>query len=128
MWCISTEACFSAAHQLKGYPGKCEKLHGHNFKIRVTVETNKLQDLGFGIDFKELKLMLQEVIKKFDHTNLNELPEFKDINPSAENIAKLIWDNLKSKLKTHPSSCETKLKEVQVMESDTNSVIYYESN
>jgi 6-pyruvoyltetrahydropterin/6-carboxytetrahydropterin synthase len=123
MWLISTEANFSSAHQLKGYPGECERLHGHNFRVRVTVETNKLQDLGFGMDFRELKSMLQDVIKKLDHRNLNELSEFKELNPSAENIAKLIWDNLNSEFRTQNS----KLKEVQVWESDTNSVIYYES-
>lgn len=123
MWLISTEANFSSAHQLRGYPGECSEVHGHNFKVKVTVETPKLQELGFGIDFRELKQMLQDVIKKFDHRNLNELPEFKDINPSAENIAKLIWDKLNSKLNTKNS----KLKEVQVWESDTNSVCYYES-
>ena len=123
MWLISTEAKFSAAHQLHGYSGKCEKLHGHNFKVKVTVEAYTLQEIGLGIDFKKLKVMLIDVIEKFDHCNLNELPEFETLNPTAENIAKLIWDNLNSKLKTQSS----KLKEVQVWESDTNSVIYYES-
>ena len=99
MWLISTEAKFSAAHQLHGYSGKCEKLHGHNFKVKVTVETHTLQEIGLGIDFKELKVMLIDVIEKFDHCNLNELPEFETLNPTAENIAKLIWDNLNSKLK-----------------------------
>ena len=123
MWVISTEANFSAAHQLRGYPGECREVHGHNFKVKVSVQTSELKDLGFGMDFRELKQMLREVLKKFDHRNLNELPEFKEINPTAENIAKFIWDKLNSKLKTQNS----KLKEVQVWESDTNSVIYYES-
>ncbi|MBI4721830.1 MAG: 6-carboxytetrahydropterin synthase QueD [Candidatus Stahlbacteria bacterium] len=133
MWLISTEAKFSAAHQLHGYSGKCEKLHGHNFKVKVTVETDTLQEIGLGIDFKELKVMLIDVIEKFDHCNLNELPEFKaqrcDLNPTAENIAKLIWDNLNSKIKSQNVGNRyiCSLREVQVWESDTNSVIYYES-
>ncbi len=123
MWIISTEANFSAAHQLRGYPGECREVHGHNFRVKVSVQTSELKNLGFGMDFRELKQMFQKVLKKLDHRNLNELPEFKEINPTAENIAKYIWDKLNSKLKTQNS----KLKEVQVWESDTNSVIYYES-
>ncbi|MCK4307973.1 6-carboxytetrahydropterin synthase QueD [candidate division WOR-3 bacterium] len=122
MWIISTEAHFSAAHQLRGYPGECREVHGHNFRVKIAIQTSELKDLGFGMDFRELKQMLRDVIKKLDHRNLNEFPEFKEVNPTAENIAKYIWDSLNSKLKTQDS----KLKEVQVWESDTNSVIYYE--
>lgn len=135
MWLISTEANFSAAHQLRGYHGECSEVHGHNFRVKVTVETPELKDLGIGIDFRELKQMLQDVLEKFDHRNLNELPEFKTINPSAENIAKVIWDNLTTKLKSQKSdrgmlqrapTDMLRLKEVQVWESDTNSASYYE--
>ncbi len=122
MWVISTETYFSAAHHLRGYPGECREIHGHNFKVKVTVQTQKLTNLGFGIDFKELKRILKDVLKKLDHHNLNELPEFETLNPSAENIAKYIWDRLNPKLKTQNS----KLKEVQVWESETSSATYYE--
>ena len=122
MWVISTEAHFSSAHQLRGYPGECREVHGHNFKVKISVQTQEFKNLGFGIDFRELKQILKDVLKKLDHCNLNELPEFKKINPTAENIAKYIWDSLSPKIKE-----PIKLKEVQVWESDTNSVIYYES-
>ena len=121
MWLISTESHFSAAHQLRGYPGECGGVHGHNFKVKVTVETNELESIGVGVDFKELKLTLQKMTNKLDHKNLNELPEFKNVNPTAENIAKLIWKDLKREIKE-----KVKLKEVQVWESDTNSATYME--
>jgi 6-pyruvoyltetrahydropterin/6-carboxytetrahydropterin synthase len=130
MWLISTEAHFSAAHQLREYPGECERQHGHNFKVRVAVRASELGNLGFAMDFKELKAMLKEGVKKFDHRNLNELPEFKNVNPSAENIAKLLYNDLKAKLESYSSKAEIpvtlKLKEVQVWESDTNSATYCE--
>lgn len=132
MWLISTEANFSAAHQLRGYHGECNEVHGHNFRVKVTVETPELKDLGIGIDFRELKQMLMNVVKSLDHRNLNELPEFKNINPSAENIAKLIWDRLTRELISYLIGLSTKikvdvkLKEVKVWESDTNSATYYE--
>jgi 6-pyruvoyltetrahydropterin/6-carboxytetrahydropterin synthase len=96
----------------------------------VAVEASELGNLGFAMDFKELKVMLKECIKKFDHRNLNELPEFRNVNPSAENIAKLIWNDLKAKLESYSNNAEIpvtpKLKEVQVWESDTNSATYCE--
>jgi len=122
MWLVSTESKFSAAHQLKGYPGECSGVHGHNFKVKVTVEGTVLKGVGFGIDFRKLSGILNEVIKRLDHKNLNELPEFGAINPTAENIARLVWSELKYKIKD-----PIKLKEVQVWESDTNSATYYES-
>jgi len=124
MWLISTESHFSAAHQLRGYQGECGGVHGHNFKVRVTVETNKLESVGFGVDFRELKLTLQNLTNKLDHKNLNELPEFKNVNPTAENIAKLIWEDLKRKIRDSIPKEKVKLKEVRVWESDTNSVAY----
>jgi 6-pyruvoyltetrahydropterin/6-carboxytetrahydropterin synthase len=121
MWLISVETHFSAAHQLRGYPGECSEVHGHNFKVKVTVESPKLKELGFGMDFRELKNILQATIKPLDHRNLNKLSEFKAINPSAENIAKFIWKKLAPQI-PHP----IKLKEVQIWESKGNTVIYYE--
>ncbi|MDI6839242.1 MAG: 6-carboxytetrahydropterin synthase QueD [bacterium] len=122
MWLVSIESKFSAAHQLKGYPGECSGVHGHNFKVKVTVEAAVLKSVGFGMDFRKLNKILNEIIKRLDHKNLNELPEFGAVNPTAENIAKLIWTELKPKIKK-----SIKLKEVQIWESDTNSVTYYES-
>lgn len=122
MWNISVETYFSAAHQLKGYPGDCSDIHGHNFRVKATVEAAKIESLGFGIDFKKLKKLINKVVKKLDHKNLNKLPQFKKDNPTAENIARFIYQDLSCQLKKN-----IKLKQVQVWESTANSVTYYES-
>lgn len=121
MWFISTETKFSAAHHLRGYPGECREIHGHNFKVQITVASTKLKKEGFVMDFRGLKQELNEVVKYFDHRNLNELPEFKKINPSSENIAKIIWERVSKNIKS-----PIVLKEIKVWESETNSVIYQE--
>lgn len=117
MWIISTEESFSAAHKLRGYKGKCSSLHGHNYKARVSVSINKLNKLGVGIDFRELKSILKETIGMLEHKNLNRI--FKKENPSAENISKYIYKQIKNKL---PQGI--KISKVEVWETDTNSVIY----
>ncbi|MDD5530077.1 MAG: 6-carboxytetrahydropterin synthase QueD [bacterium] len=121
MWNITTETHFSAAHHLDGYHGKCCGMHGHNFKVSITVEAKKLKKEGFGMDFRVLRQKLEEVVNCFDHKNLNELPEFKKINPSAENIAKTIWGRMNKKLDK-----SVKLKEIKVWESEKNLVTYCE--
>jgi len=121
MYQVIIETHFSAAHKLRGYPGECAELHGHNFKVRVTVQTRELNPLGFGIDFKKLKDLTEEAIQDLDHKNLNELPSFRDLNPTAENIAKLIYDRLRDRIKK-----PHRLHSVQVWESDKYSVVYKE--
>ena len=121
MWEIETEAHFSTAHQLKDYPAECCQLHGHNFKVKVTVQITKLGPLGFGMDFRDLKRELKKVVDYFDHKHLNTLPEFSTINPTVENISQIIWAKLSPKI---PPPC--KLKKVQIWESETNSATYAE--
>ena len=121
MWEIATSASFSAAHQLKGYPAECCQLHGHNFKVKVVIQTPELGTLGFGMDFKKLKRKLKETLNYFDHKNLNTLPEFSTINPTVENISKIIWLRLSPQIQK-----PNKLKRVQVWESDTSSATYNE--
>ncbi|MDQ7032672.1 MAG: 6-carboxytetrahydropterin synthase QueD [Desulfonauticus sp.] len=107
---------FSSAHYLRNYNGKCESLHGHNFKVEVEVYGQKLsQDTEILIDFKELKKMLKKILEDLDHTLLNDLDYFRVSNPSSENIAAYIYKKLKSKL---PASVQ--LKYVMVAESDTS--------
>jgi len=86
---------FSAAHKLREYEGKCENLHGHNWKVEVCVRGEKLDKIGMVIDFKELKAVLGKVLGELDHCYLNDLSYFKKVNPTSENIAKFIFDNLK---------------------------------
>lgn len=122
MYELMAEATFNAAHQLRGYRGKCERLHGHNWKVQAHVMAEKLDEIDIAIDFHELKDMLDEVISQFDHSFLNEVFPFTEKNPSSENIAKWIFDTLKRKIKDKP----VHLSAITVWESDTASATYYE--
>lgn len=102
MYEITVERYFEAAHYLRGYKGKCEKVHGHRYTIRVKVSAAKLNEIGLAYDFTDLKRYLNEILERYDHTCLNDLPEFKKINPSAENIAGTIYKELKKKLAKEP--------------------------
>jgi 6-pyruvoyltetrahydropterin/6-carboxytetrahydropterin synthase len=120
MYQVSVESHFEAAHFLKGYKGKCENIHGHRYKVIVNIQTSKLNDIGLAYDFVELKKHLNEILGKFDHNCLNDLPPFKEENPSAENIARTIYDRLKPAFNKDPL-----LLNVQVWESPENCVTYF---
>ena len=91
MFEIEIDRSFSAAHQLRGYDGDCRNLHGHNYEVTVTVEADSLNEVGIALDFKKLKAALDQVIAPYDHHNLSELPEFKEINPTSEVLARSIY-------------------------------------
>ena len=90
MFEVSVDRTFAAAHKLRDYHGKCESLHGHNYKVRVSIESEALDEIGLVVDFVEIKRLIDTAIDKLDHTYLNEVPPFDVLNPSAENIAKLL--------------------------------------
>lgn len=113
---------FDAAHQLRGYKGKCENIHGHNWKVEVQVLAENLNEVGIAIDFKELKRLTDETIYLLDHTFLNEIPPFNELNPSSENIARYIYFSIKDKLNQYP----VKLESVTVWESEHASATYFE--
>ena len=110
----------ASAHTLHGYDGPCSHLHGHTWKIEVTVTGNTLDKVGLLVDFKELKKKLKDVLMPLDHVNLNDLPAFSVSNPSTETLAKHIYQQFAAQV------LPLKLKQVEVWESDTASVIYYE--
>ena len=120
MYQISVEQHFDAAHFLRGYKGKCEAMHGHRYRVVVAVEAAKLNDIGLAYDFAELKKHLSEVIARFDHSCLNDVPPFDKLNPSAENIAADIYKGLESRLAGEP----VKLTAVEVWESPQTGVSY----
>ena len=120
MYRIRVLSHFSGAHRLRHLHGKCEKLHGHNWKIEISVVSNRLNKEGVVIDFNILKQKMGKVLKTLDHTFLNNLPYFSGREPSSENIAKYIFDRLKAELKGHPAI----LKEVTAWESETSSAAY----
>ena len=122
MFDLMIETQFAAAHQLRGYKGKCEDLHGHNWRIQVTVSSDTLNDIGMAIDFHELKDISSEVISSLDHTFLNDVFPFTEINPSSENIARWIYDSIKKKLKKK----DCNISSVTVWENETSSATFYE--
>jgi len=117
---ISVEKHFDAAHFLRGYKGKCEALHGHRFRVVARVSAVELDDIGIAYDFAELKHHLADIISKFDHTCLNDVPPFDKINPSSENIAANIYDEMKGKLSGAPVSISS----IEVWESPQTGISY----
>ena len=113
---------FSAAHALREYQGDCARLHGHNWSVELCVKCSDLDKIGIGIDFRELKKMLKEVIGKLDHQNLNEISEFQDLNPTSENIAKFIFRALKEKVQAKGA----KIARVTTSESTATQASYWE--
>ena len=96
---VMIERNFSSAHQLRGYRGKCENLHGHNYKIEIYARGSELNQIGLLVDFVELKQAADELVTYLDHKNLNELEPFvTEQNPSAENVARFCLENLAAKL------------------------------
>jgi len=89
---------FAAAHQLRNFRGNCEKLHGHNWKIEVILSGDKLNEAGLLIDFREVKETTDRILKELDHSFLNDLPQFKNENPSSENIAAYLFEKLSGEL------------------------------
>ncbi|MFC1983877.1 6-carboxytetrahydropterin synthase QueD [Chloroflexota bacterium] len=120
MYQISVEQHFDAAHFLRGYQGKCEALHGHRFLVVVKVKASKVDDIGMAYDFTELKRHLGDILARFDHTCLNDVPPFDKANPSSENIASTIYNELKPELADTPVS----LSSVEVWESPQSGVAY----
>ena len=122
MYDIFVKTHFSAGHHLREYPGNCEKPHGHNWKIEVTIRATELDKLGMAIDFRVAKDAVNEVVDSLDHRDLNEHPDFQDKNPSSENIAVYIFNQLKRSL----TSDRYQTHSVQVRETDNCGVIYRE--
>ena len=118
---MNVRAEFEAAHKIKNYPGKCARLHGHNWIVEAIVTGFELNELGILIDFKILKDELKKVLNEFDHQYLNELEFFAEKNPTAENLAKIIFEKLSV---SEIFSDSTKLSAIKVYESPKSCVIY----
>lgn len=118
---LSVSLEFSAAHNLRGYRGKCEELHGHNWKVEAAVKGQTLDNIGMLVDFSDLKKVLKDVLAGLDHAYLNETEPFKKINPTSENIAAWIYGRLKKKFPKKVS-----LSYVKVWETEKNCACYSE--
>ncbi len=122
MYEVTIKKSFSAAHVLKEIGGKCEDLHGHNFLVEVTVAGNDLNGEEILIDFRDLKKWTNEILDHLDHKYLNEVEFFKDINPSSERVAKLIYDLLTKRIQT--LNVGLTVSRVTVWESENARVTY----
>jgi 6-pyruvoyltetrahydropterin/6-carboxytetrahydropterin synthase len=121
MYMITVLSHFAGAHRLRHLHGKCEALHGHNWKVEVSVTSDQLGEEGIVIDFGILKRKVEKILKSLDHTFLNELPYFVKQEPSSENIARYIYDRLEKDLKRYPVT----VKRVTAWESDTACATYF---
>jgi 6-pyruvoyltetrahydropterin/6-carboxytetrahydropterin synthase len=118
MFEIFVEHTFAAAHALRNYHGKCENVHGHNYRVQVGIEGPQLDENGLLFDFSDLKKRLRGTSEYLDHQFINELKPFDEVNPTAENIAKFIYDEIQRELGA------ASLAYVRVWETDTSCAVY----
>jgi 6-pyruvoyltetrahydropterin/6-carboxytetrahydropterin synthase len=119
MFEITVEESFSAAQWLRGHRGKCEHVHGHNYRVRVSLEGERLDEAGLLMDFAEVRRRLREAIEPLDHRLLNEVPPFDTLNPTAENLAKYLYEELSRRL-------AVRIAEVRIRETDSATAAYRE--
>ncbi|MEI8348754.1 MAG: 6-carboxytetrahydropterin synthase QueD [Candidatus Omnitrophota bacterium] len=122
MFRIKVIQTFSAAHSLRGYKGKCESLHGHNWRVEAVICGSSLNATGMVIDFGKVKEMLTEILDELDHTHLNKIAYFRKNNPSSEHIAKYIYQRLEAYMREK----ECKVEEICIWETDTSCAAYSE--
>jgi 6-pyruvoyltetrahydropterin/6-carboxytetrahydropterin synthase len=122
MFEVSVDQTFAAGHALRNYKGRCENVHGHNFRVQVTIEGERLDDTGMLVDFLDVKKSMQEVIERLDHQFLNDIPPFDVKNPSAENIAEHFYETMSRDLDKNPVAI--RIREVKVWETEIQSATY----
>ena len=125
MFEVTVEDSFAAGHYLRNYKGKCENPHGHNYKVRVTLQGHELDHAGLLLDFKDLKKVMKPTIDRLDHQMMNDIEPFKTLNPSAENLAKYFFDETNSRLK-NATAGRVSVKVVTIWETDTTTATYFE--
>jgi len=123
MYRLSSRKMISAAHSLRDYDGPCANIHGHNWNIKIDVLAEILNETGLAIDFMELDKILDDVAGRFDHKNFNDFPPFNAINPTAENIARYFFTEMKKMLPEF-----AKLEKVSIWETEQYKVEYFENN
>ncbi|OPX29933.1 MAG: 6-carboxytetrahydropterin synthase QueD [Candidatus Omnitrophica bacterium 4484_171] len=131
MFEVKAIVTFSAAHYLKKYKGKCESLHGHNWRVEAKVSSKKLDYRGMVIDFKDLKSLLREITSELDHKLLNDIPYFSKQNTTSELIARYIFRELSAKLRKFLGAKKSKtvrLEEIAVWEQDNSCAVYRDTD
>ena len=121
MYELTVEDSFDAAHCLRGYEGACERLHGHTYRVQVVLRVARLDEIGISLDFREVKTRLGEVLGELDHQYLNDLPAFAAQNPSAENVARHVYDAMSDKF-------EGRVFKVTVWETPTSAASYFKDS
>ena len=124
MFEVTVEQTFAAGHALRQYKGKCENVHGHNYRVQITVRGERLNSIGLLVDFVELKRQIRDVVDFFDHQFINDLPPFDDLNPSAENIAWYFYEKVSKGLASVPWDVPVEIAEVRLWETDTSIAVY----
>lgn len=123
MYRIAKDYRFAAAHHIPGHTGGCERLHGHNYRVRVVVESAGLDELGMVLDFAALKAWQEEILGRFDHQVLNELPPFDEIPPTAEALAEHVYLEMRDRL---PAAGRVRVARVEVWENDDSCASFQE--
>jgi 6-pyruvoyltetrahydropterin/6-carboxytetrahydropterin synthase len=121
MWEISAETVVAAAHRLRDTPGEGERLHGHNWRIRAVVRAAALESTGWVLDFNHVTAVLRALVEPYEHVFLNEIPPFDDLNPTAENLARVVAEGLAAKL----DDGRARVTRVDVWENDTCCATYF---
>lgn len=124
MFEVTVEQTFAAGHALREYKGKCENVHGHNYRVQITVEGEKLNRIGLLVDFVELKKAVREVADRLDHQFINDLEPFTTINPSAENMAKYFYDEVSRRIDFQNTDAPSRVSQIKVWETDTSIAVY----
>ena len=125
MYEVTVESGFSSGHYLRNYKGKCENPHGHNYKVRVTLQGKELDHAGLLLDFKDLKVVMKPVVDYLDHQMMNDIAPFDVVNPSAENLAKYFFDETNKHL-TGKTNGRVQVKDITIWETDTTTATYSE--
>jgi 6-pyruvoyltetrahydropterin/6-carboxytetrahydropterin synthase len=118
---LMIETDFAAAHSLRGYPGDCARLHGHNWRVELYVSCETLDDIGIAVDYKILKRELKAALADWDHYNLNDVPPFDSINPSSENVARVLYERMAARL----DDSRLRVSRIAIGETCTAKVTYH---
>ena len=123
MFEVTVEQTFAAGHALRHYKGKCENVHGHNYRVQVTAEGDQLNSIGLLLDFVELKRVVRQIVDRLDHQFINDLEPFTVLNPSAENMAKYFYDEVVGGLNLS-KEVPVRISQVKIWETDTSIAVY----
>ena len=124
MFEVTVDETFAAGHALRGYKGKCENPHGHNYRVRVTLAGKELDAIGLLYDFKDVKQIINATVDRLDHQYINDIPPFDKINPSAENMARYFYEE-SERLLAERAPAGIAVKAVTIWETDTTTATYF---